>query len=80
MTDNTGDTQVPDTADARRDKFFFSFPPRLSREPPMLPATLFREEMEPRAFLVRSDTEPDTEVVSVARTVKPILTCQHVDE
>ena len=46
----------------------------------MLPATLFREEMEPRAFLVRSDTEPDTEVVSVARTVKPILTCQHVDE
>ena len=40
----------------------------------MLPATLLREEMEPRAFLVRSDTDPLTEAVSVARTVKPILT------
>ena len=65
---------IPDTAEASRDRFFFSFPPRLRREPPMLLATLLSEEMEPRAFLLRSDTDPDTEAVSVARTVKPILT------
>ena len=56
--------KVPDTAEASLARFFFSFPPRLRRDPPMFPATLFSEEMEPRAFLFSSDTEPETEAVS----------------
>ena len=46
----------------------------------MFPAALFSEEMEPRAFLVRSDTDPETEAVSVALTVNPILTWTNIGQ
>ena len=52
--------------------FFLSLPPRLSKDPPRLPATLLSEVREPLVPLLKSATDPPA-LFSVAFTVNPSL-------